>query len=378
MRKNVVKANNRLHKAAILPILMLLCVFAFRIDCSAEEYDQQRDVKENIDGILENFSEVIPDGYDTEINTSDIAESIGIKRIIGNIGSSVKGQKTEISSFLLLLLGVGLISALSSLYSSEVSFAASRAVGVVAAAILFDRLYFLLSETGNALAKIGDFFGAVIPISLAVNSLGSSPTTATTQAVGMGITLSIYSFISRRLLIPIVSAIFVSSAASSMDPVFGRIAKGVRDVFLWTMGAFTTLIGATFSLQSVIAASADTTVIRGAKYAISGTIPIVGSTVSGALGLVAGGASYARGIVGGGSVAVVLTVFLSPLITLILHRLCLKLGVFFSSMSSLDGCSGVLSSFLYAMDALIAAYSLTSLIYIVELVAFLKGGGGFV
>jgi hypothetical protein len=59
---------------------------------------------------------------------------------------------------------------------------------------------------------------------------------------------------------------------------------------------------------------------------------------------------------------------------LLLYRLALRLGIFFFSLASLDGSSGILSSFLYAIDSALAAYSFTSVIYVIELVAFLKGG----
>jgi stage III sporulation protein AE len=136
------------------------------------------------------------------------------------------------------------------------------------------------------------------------------------------------------------------------------------------------MLGATFSLQSTLSVSADSVAIRGARYAVSNAIPIVGGTVSGALGLVAGGIQYARGVVGAGAIAVVLSLILAPLVTLISYRLCLKLGVELCSCCSLDVCANLLTSFFGALDVLIATYSLTAVIYIVELLSFLKGGVG--
>ena len=143
------------------------------------------------------------------------------------------------------------------------------------------------------------------------------------------------------------------------------------------VGIFTALVGATFSLQSAISAGADSAVIRSARYAISSAVPIVGNAVSSALGVVAGGVSYARGLVGGGAIAALFVLALTPLITLILYRLCLRLGIFFCSVCSLGGCESVLNSFLCAFDALVAVYALTVTVYAVELVAFLKGGASF-
>lgn len=365
--------------AKILTLVFIAAVFTFftGVECSAAENDAYTATQESIDGILEDFENALPDGIEGIDDINGAAEAVGIKKILNGIFNTVKGKSGELSAFLLLLLGIGMLGALASFANTELGRFSSRAVCIVSSALLFDRLASLVVGTVRSLEEIGDFFETVIPISLAVNSLGTSPTTATTQAVGMGLTLGIYSYFAKSIVLPVVCVIFVTSAASAVDPVFSGISKGVKGIFLWILGVLTALVGATFSLQSVIAASADSAMIRSAKYAISGSIPIVGNAVSGALGVIAGGVSYARGMIGGGAIAVIIALVLSPLITLLLYRFCLKMGIFFSSACSLDGCAGVMTSFLGAFDALIATYALTCVIYIVEMVAFMKGGASF-
>lgn len=358
----------------LISLIVPLLLFTSSVTANAAETQKSGDVYGEIDKIVENFRDILPEGYEENADIGGAAESLGVKRILGSILGEISGKRGDVVTLLLTLVGVSLIGSLASLYETETGAFSSRAVGCVCAALLFERLSFLVVGAVGSLEEIGDFFSAVIPVCVAVNSLGASPTTATTQALGMGVTLGIYSYLSSSVILPLVSAVFVSSAASSVDATFGRIAKGVRSAFLWIMGIFTTLVGATFSLQSVISASADSAVIRSARYAVSGTVPIVGGAVSGALGILTSGVAYARGIVGGGAVAVMLSLILSPLVTLLLYRVCLKAGILFASAISTDGVGSVLSAFLGALDVLIAAYTLTATVYIVELVAFLKGG----
>lgn len=376
MKKYKKKVMIGLHIPLILCILSLFGICNVGIECRAQEYDVDAEIRTDVDGVVEDFYEILPDGV--EIGTIDEAsEYVGIKSLMKGVIGTALGQKGAALSFLMTLIGVGMISAVASLGNKEMCTVSSRAVGTVSSALLFERLISLVVGARSSLAEIGEFFGALIPIGLTVNSIGASPSTASTQAIGMGLTLGAYTFISQKLLAPLVTAVFVASAVSGIDPLFGKISKGIKGVFLWTVGIFTALVSATFSLQSAISSSADSAVIRGARYAISGSIPIVGNAVSGALGLVAGGASYARGLIGGGSIAVVFALALSPLITLLIYRLCLRLGIFFSTVCSLDTAQSVLTSFLGAFDALIATYALTCTVYTVELVAFLKGGAGF-
>lgn len=373
MKKTSRKANRTLHIVlliAILPPILSL----FIVQSAAQEIAKDSDVYSETDGILSGFEDVLPDGYEGVADLSGASESLGVKRLLEWIFNAAKNESGELSAFLLTLLGIGLFSSLASLPDSEVARSASGAVGAVSCALLFGKLVKITVGAVESLRKAEDFFTAVIPVCLAVNSMGVSPTTASTQALGMGLTLSIYSYLCESVIMPIVIAVFVTSSVASVDGAFSSLSKGIKGVFFWVMGIFTALIGATFSLQSVLSTSADNALLRSARYAVGTTVPIVGGAVSSALGLVTGAAAYARSVVGGGAVAVMVALIISPLVTLLLYRISLKLGVFFASVISSDGCAGVLSSFLGALDVLIAAYAITSVVYTVELVAFLKGG----
>ena len=368
-RKN---ANIRLH---IWVLIVILCVFRGQlipIKCGAEELGS--DVLEaGIDEILDDFYDSIPENVTSVADKDNINDALGVKHILEIITNTVKDNSGDISVFLLTVVGVGLMGALASLYDGDVSVLSSGAVGIVCAALLFDKLSDLLYGTVRTIGDINSFFGAVIPVSLAVNSLGASPTTASTQALGMGLTLGAYSFIAEALLKGVVGAIFLTSALSGLDPMLARMSHSVKNIFTRGLGVITLLLGATFAFQSTISASTDSLAVRGAKYAISSAIPMVGGAVSGALGIVEGSISYARGIVGAGAVAVILSLVISPLVILLLYRTCMQIGAFIVSRCSL-GCEGVISSFIGALDSLIAVYALTAVIYVVELAAFMKGG----
>ena len=366
-----IKVNKRIH---ICIITVLLLVLVTPIKCEAKGEKTQSDYEANVEDIIKDFSSLIPEGAEGADSLDGASEQISVKRIIENTLTALNGERGQLGLFLLMLLGVGVIGAVSSQIRGEVSEVASRACLGISSVLIFDRLSSIILGAVRSLGEINDFFGAVIPISLAVNSVGVSPTSAGTQAAGMGLTLGLYSFISSKLIGGVAIAVFICACAASFDPVLQRLSRGIRNVFLSCLGILTSLVGATFSLQSVIASSADSAVVRGAKYAVSSTVPIVGSSVSGALGLALGGASYARGVVGAGAIAVIVSLVLSPLVILLAYRFCLNIGAFFFGICSIDGYEGVLSNFLGALDCVIAVYAMTALIYIVELVAFLKGG----
>lgn len=376
MRKSKGKVKYKLHKAALCLCLTLLLFHSFGARCEAAQTTEDELTDGKIDGILDRFGSLVSDELGEDVSAEGISERLGIKRILEQIINAFMGKGSEVSSFLLTLLGMALILSLVSQLQGELGGAVLGSVSVIVSYVLFDRMSFLIGEAQESLSGISSFFGSVIPVALSVNSLGVTPTTASTQALGMGITLSAYSFIGEEVLAAFVGVLFVLSAASSIDPMFSRLSKSVRNILLFITGILTALIGATFSLQNTISASADSALVRSARYAISSSIPIVGSSVSGALGIAASGVSYARGIVGGGAIAVIISLMTAPLITILIYRLSVRAGILFGELSSNESFTRVLAPFSDALDALLAVYSLTSVIYIVELAVFLKGGTG--
>lgn len=363
--------NKRLHIALLFCVLSACVFLSSGIKCSAESYGED-EINASIDGAIEDFYDAIPDSVDKV--DGDSLETLGVKHVLESVICAITDNSSELTSLLLSLLGVALLGGMSTLFDGELSSYTSRAIGGISAALLFERIFFLVDGAVATLGEVNTFFSAVIPISLGINSLGASPTTASVQAVGMGVTLGAYSFICEKVLGSVVCAVFFTSALSSVDPILSRVSQSIRNLFMSLLGALTVFVGATFSLQSTIAAGTDSVAIRSARYAVSGAIPIVGGAVSGALGIVAGGVTYARGVVGGGAIAVVLSLLLTPLVTLLAYRMCLRIGITFCSWCSLDGCQGVLSAFSGALDTLIAVYSLTAVLYTLEFAAFLKGG----
>ena len=373
MNKIHKNAKRRLHKAAVC-IITLLVISPNVVIVSRADDGTERTLDGSADKAIEEFFDIIPGGQDKPESLDDIADSVGVKRVLYDIIGAVRGESSRLVAFTLCLIGMSLLSALASLCDGELARFCSRAVSAVFSALLFERLVFLVKGAVSAIADINSFFAAVIPVVLTVNSLGASPTTAALQASGMGLTLSAYTLLAEHVLGAVVFAVFIGSALSALDPVMQKVSKSIKNVFLSVIGILSLLIGATFSLQSTISSSADSLAIRSAKYAVSGAVPIVGSAISGALGLLSGGVSYARTVIGAGSIAVILSIMLAPIATLLAYRTCVRLGIAFCSLSSLDGCENVLSASLGALDMVIALYSLTSAVYVAELAAFLKGG----
>lgn len=370
-------ANKRLHNLAKMLIILLLTVGMFGVKASAEETSSEQLTRDSVDSLIGDFESILPPGTEGLSDISNSADALGIEFLFGEIIKTVKGGYTSFFTFFLLLVGIALLVFIASSCPGNMSGYCKGAASLIGGAIIFERLFFLVKEVSVSLSSINDFFSALIPIATATELLGLSAATASAESLGMAMTLGIYSSFSGKFLLSLSGILLVVCALSHVEPeLFQRLGKSIKGAIVTLLGALTTLIGVTFSLQNLITSRADSGTIRTARYAISGMIPLVGNTVSGALGTLLGSVSYAKGVIGGGAIAVIVVMACAPLVTLLVYRLTLLGATFLSELASVGGAAGLFKSFLDAIDVLIAIYSLTALVYVVEIAVFLKGGAG--
>ena len=148
----------------------------------------------------------------------------------------------------------------------------------------------------------------------------------------------------------------------------------MKSFFSWGIGILCAVSTAALAIQSVVASAKDSASLRAARYAASGLIPIVGSTVASALSTLAGGLAYAKSTVGATSIAVILTLALVPLASLLMYRLALSLVITFLNFADCSGGVRCFSAFRSALDSLTAIYSLSMIVCILEIVIFMKSG----
>jgi len=207
-----------------------------------------------------------------------------------------------------------------------------------------------------------------------LTALGGMANTAAAESVCMNVALGFASGFLSEYVMPLAAMFFSLSlvTAADADGITAGIASAIKGIFMFIIGGVSTLLLAALALQTVITTAADGIAMKGIKYAVSGMIPIVGGTVSGALSTLTAGLSYAGGVVGVSSIVALIGIMGAPVITLLIYRIIMKIAVSISSLSGAGFGSRMLSSFLSATDALIATLVFSSLIYIFEIVIFMR------
>ncbi len=326
----------------------------------------------------QDFLDTVPDG-DSIGDMNSVVSGVGVESLLSEIISALRGSGGEVFSFFTMLLGIGVLLAVSecagAFESCGVGRGASAAVSLIASLLVFSRIGAVARSVSESLRGLSAFFSALIPILTGILASGGNINSAAAQATNMNLALGAVSYVASELLLPLAFALFALALASGIDSgAVSSLAKGIRGVFMWVLGIGTTVMIAAVSMQSIISGAQDSAYLRAAKYAATGMIPVVGSTVSAALGTLVGGLGYVKSAVGVSAVVIIIGLALSPLITLLLYRLSFTLVISFLEFAGASGGVRSLSAFRSAFDALISVYALSAVVYISEIVVFMKSG----
>ncbi len=331
------------------------------------------------DSFWNEYKDAIPEGEDKPENEEDVISGVGIDSLLSEIVSAVRGEGGRTATFFAMIFGIAMLISVSEtafpIENQAFSKQVSVAVAMISSVLIFDRIGPICFSVKESLLSLTGFFSSLIPIFTGILTAGGNINSAPVQALNMNITLSLIAKVSSSILLPLCFALFSLALLSSIDGGgVSAVAKGIKGVFMWLLGISTTVILAAVSMQSMIAGAADSAYLRAAKYAASGMIPVVGSTVSSALATLSGGLSYVKSAVGISAVFIIISVSLSPLISLLLHRLAFSVSISFLEYMESSGGVRVFSAFRAALDALISVYVISIIIYISEIIVFIKCG----
>ena len=347
-----------------LILAVLLSVFSFT--SSAEGYQSFED-------ILEDYTEILPD-TDVKPDGENAVSSLGIDALLYEILSSARNEGGRIASFFLLLLGAAVLITLAGTLSGELAALLRSLVSGIAAMVVLSRIMPLVSEVSSSHSEISGFFSLLIPILVGAQAAGGGVMSAGTSAVGMSITLDLCALFTENVLGILVISMFLSGVISSLGGGILTLCRGIKNVFTRGIGIVSTVLLGTLALQTLISGAQDNMALRAARYATSGFIPVVGSTVAGALSTLVGGITYAKSVVGGSAIAIIIGLAVSPIVLLLAYRLCFFIVLSFLDFAGATDGAVALAGVRDALDGLISVYVITCVVYVLEIAIILAAG----
>ena len=269
---------------------------------------------------------------------SDAANSIMEGKQVFSVSEMWKKvYDTAISEIRANLSAVSLIFALSLLYSvfstAQTGFksganAAFLVVYMIIAGVLVSA-FGEISKLGISLIESTTLFlNSVIPL-LGTAIIASAGAGVFGALVPQILTFSNLSCnIIKNIGLPAVYFSFALGLIGNISPnfSFAPLSKVIRGAAIWVVSGVVTLFSAVISVSGISAGSLNSVALRGAKFAVSGIVPVLGSILSDSIEAVAGGTSLLKNAVGAAGILFVIISVLYPIIKIAAVILIYKLA----------------------------------------------------
>lgn len=309
---------------AILPFLLSgLCFSACAI--SVEEALQRQEDSLEIDELEDAANKAGSDveyGISLEEGLSDLLEQ-GTEAAGGIIRGALKSGVLLVAVILLCGFGESIFGTLGKGTLPVIPVVGALAVAAIAAADV-DSMLGLGRSTIDGMTS---FANVLLPTVAAITAATGAVTGAAVRQMAAVLFSDLLVNLISGLLIPLLYAYLAASVAYAALGNEG--VKRVGALMKWAATTLLTTVMLAFvgylTLSGVIAGSADAMTIKAAKFAISGTIPVVGGILSDAAETILASAGVLRGTVGVFGTVTILGICLLPVLRMAVHYLMYKL-----------------------------------------------------
>ncbi len=276
-------------KGLLITFVLLICSYLFSFCTSAEEYDYGTNelynaVPEQVKEYIEE-NNITADGAGiTELTLKDVFDTT-----MDIIFSNIKQPAAMFVSLLAVIVLSAVLGGIGDIKNNtSVSHVYSLVSALTATIIISSYLIHATDNVDTAISSASGFILTYIPVLAGVIAVGGQASTAAVFSSVMMIATQVLTQITANILFPMTSCLLGISAAGSInsDLKIDRLGEGVKKAIVWGLGFIMTIFIGFLTLQTNITASADSVTLRAARFAVSNSVPFVGSAVSDALATV--------------------------------------------------------------------------------------------
>lgn len=258
--------------SSIISSIILICIF-FQISFAFDYSNILTDSKSEIlDSLPNNSAHIISQTNDIETCLQELLNSINTKSFIT---SSVR----SLSKMLIVIMLGGICAGFQK--NSDLPVV-TIATALAMTSVLFSDLQGILFLCTQTLEQISIFSNTMLPVMAGAITLSGAPITASaTQSITMLALSLIIDFIS-SVLVPAICAyiaIITVNAALSHD-LLDNLGQFIKWITTGSLKLILTIFIAYLSISGAISGSVDAVALKTAKFAVSGSVPVVGGIIS--------------------------------------------------------------------------------------------------
>lgn len=367
-------------------LFCLLLPFLLSLPISAEEQEavtMPPDYTSLPDVLPPEIEELLPDGLFSEDMEEALAatkEMTEWRYLLSAIASAMGVGLENTVGLLCVLVGIILLAAVCSRVQEGLGGSGGNLLGFCLRLTVYTAM---IMQTVGMLSVVQTYFdrlmaltGGMIPVMGTLYALGGNLGRAAVSSELMLVFLGVCQYVSATVTPPLC---VVCTSFSLMDALGVRLSlsplgEQIKRWYASLLGLVMFLLTLAMSTQSVLAGKADTLGMKGIKYAVGNTLPVVGGAIAGTLSAVGTGVEMIRGVCGVAGIILVALLLLPTLLELLLLRATLQLSATVASMLSCEGEAKLLGSMASLHGYLAAAVSVCSVTFVIALTLLIHSG----
>lgn len=311
--------------ALLLLVLQAACCFG-----DTSEYSEPKIIAD--EEIIALIPPSLQEYFDVEQGLSaDTVASLDGEFFLSFIISALQESISSAVSLFLILLSIIAISSVINSFSSNLSpsiySSLSFASSLCCSLALFSLMGDDISEVVEAVDSTNTFLSSLAPVMSVIYASAGKINSGAVAASSTLFTVSLTEIMTHSILMPILRICFsleVISSISGKNHLSG-IASALKNTFIFICGGIMTVLTAVFTYQTVVAQSADNTLLKTARFAM-GSLPVVGGALSEASRTLLGAFELVKSLTGGLGICVLLLTVLPPLIYVFVSKTALTLS----------------------------------------------------
>ncbi|MCD7774628.1 MAG: stage III sporulation protein AE [Clostridiales bacterium] len=307
---------------------------------------------------------------DLEPEVREILESLGVEELslemFDNIGisdvfnalagifkGSLKKPAETLSSMIFLIILTALAGCYISSGSSFSSYFETVAV-MLAGTLAFSSIINCIHNAVSSVYGVGIFMKALIPIMAGITTAGGNPSLAVSYNSVSLYTAEIITSVCGDFLAPIMCVFSAVAVCSSVNITVDTksFLDGVKRLVNLILGFVGTVFSGVIALKDVLSAGTDNVSVKGIKFILGSSVPVVGGAVSEGLSSVISSITLMKNVYGMAAIIILSVTALPAVCELLLWMICLSLASYAASSLGQTRTAGMLSSLYYVISIL--------------------------
>ena len=323
------EGTEKMRRAALVLLKILLVIAAAVLLCGSASAESGFG-GELSDALPPEASQIMEDSGITPDNNG--AGGLSIGGVLDFLKEQLLDRAAQPLRLLAALSGIVLLCALARSYADTSGQAGGMsgvfsAVGVLAGAgMTTAAISGALSDTLNVLRAASEFMLVFVPIFAGViAAMGKAAAASAANTVTLA-AAQLFSQLAVNFLVPVCGTVLGLSVTGAIHPELNisRIGELIKKWAVWGLSLLMTIFMSILSAQTFVHNSADSVLIRTAKFAVSNGVPIVGGTISDAVNTVHASLSLLHSSIGTYGIVAAIVIMLPTLISVICCRMALS------------------------------------------------------